>query len=86
MPKENNNEVKTDLSEVVESQIVQSVIAYQQAGGEVEFMEGEVIKITDQNYAHSETAKNYRNWMAKGANEAISHLRILANVSIVHSS
>lgn len=77
-PKEKNNEVKTDLSGVVESKIIQSAIAYQQAGGEAEFMDGEVIKITDQNYAHAETAKNYRNWMAKGANEGISHLRILA--------
>ena len=76
--KEKNNEVKTDLSGVVESKIIQSAIAYQQAGGEAEFMDGEVIKITDQNYAHAETAKNYRNWMAKGANEGISHLRILA--------
>lgn len=77
-PKEKNNEVKTDLSGVVESKIIQSAIAYQQAGGEAEFMDSEVIKITDQNYAHAETAKNYRNWMAKGANEGISHLRILA--------
>ena len=75
---EEKKEAKTNLAGVVESKVISSAIAYQQAGGKAEFMDGEVIKITDQNYAHAETAKNYRNWMAKGANEGISHLRILA--------
>ena len=41
-------------------------------------MEGDILEIADANYAHAETAKNFRNWMAKGANEGIAHLRIKA--------
>jgi len=71
-------EEKINAADVVDSRIIESAIAYQKAGGKAKFMVGDVLKITDENYAHAETAKNYRNWMAKGANEGISHLRILA--------
>lgn len=69
---------ETSDSAIVESKVIESAIAYQKAGGKAEFLEGEVLQITDENYAHAETAKNYRNWMVKGANEGISHLRIKA--------
>ncbi len=68
----------TYAADVVKSQIVDSAIAYEQAGGKARFMGGGLLEITDDNYAHAETAKNYRNWMAKGANEGLSHLRIKA--------
>jgi hypothetical protein len=67
-----------NAAEIVDSRIIDSAIAYQKAGGKAEFMGGEVLKITDKNYSHAESAKNYRNWMIKGANEGLSHLRILA--------
>ncbi|MGR5094010.1 DUF1254 domain-containing protein [Vibrio maritimus] len=35
------------------------------------------IEITEQNYAHAETARNYRNWVALGANQQITHMRNL---------
>lgn len=77
--KENKTSAKNGGTEnIVPSKIVKSAIAYQQAGGKAEIEEGAVISITDENYAHAETAKNYRNWMAKGANEGITHLRIKA--------
>jgi len=60
------------------SKIIDDAIAYQKAGGKAEFMAGEKLVVTDETYAHAETAKNYRNWMVKGANEGLSHLRILA--------
>lgn len=69
---------ETNTLAVVKSKIIDSAIAYQKAGGKAEFMDGEVLQITDENYAHAETAKNYRNWMAKGANEGLVHLRIMA--------
>ena len=65
-------------ADVVDSQIIDSAIAFEKAGGQAEFMGGDVLEITTDNYAHAETAKNYLNWMAKGANEGISHLRIKA--------
>ncbi|MCG8581643.1 MAG: DUF1214 domain-containing protein [Bacteroidales bacterium] len=61
-----------------ESKIIKDAIAYQEAGGKAEFMKGESLKVTDETYGHAETAKNYRNWMIKGANEGIAHLRIKA--------
>jgi hypothetical protein len=67
-----------NATEIVDSRIIDSAIAYQKAGGKAEFMGGEVLKITDKTYSHAESAKNYRNWMIKGANEGLSHLRILA--------
>ena len=69
---------KTNAADIVDSGVIESAIAYHEAGGKAKFMEGEVLKITDENYAHAETAKNYRNWMIKGSNEGISHLRIKA--------
>jgi len=60
------------------SKIIDDAIAYQKAGGKAEFMAGEKLVVTDETYAHAETVKNYRNWMVKGANEGLSHLRILA--------
>jgi hypothetical protein len=75
---EKTSEVKTDLSGVVESKIIDDAIEFQKAGGKAEFMEGETLKVTDETYGHAETAKNYRNWMVKGANEGLSHLRIKA--------
>ncbi len=35
------------------------------------------IPITKQNYAHAETARNYRNWAKLGANDSIVHMRKL---------
>ena len=67
-----------NAAEIVESRIIDNGITYQEAGGKAEFMEGEVLEITDENFSHAETARNYRNWMVKGANEGLSHLRILA--------
>ena len=29
----------------------------------------ETIKVTEENYAHAETARNYRNWVKLGANK-----------------
>lgn len=75
---EKASEEKTDLSGVVESKIIESALEYQKAGGKAEFMEGEPLNVTDENYGHAETAKNYRNWMIKGANEGLAHLRIKA--------
>ena len=75
---EKTSEGKTDLSGVTESKIIESALAYQKAGGKAEFMGGDVLKITEDNYGHAETAKNYRNWMIKGANEGITHLRVKA--------
>ncbi|MCW8336446.1 DUF1214 domain-containing protein [Vibrio paucivorans] len=37
----------------------------------------DTIEVTDQNYAHAETARNYRNWVALGANQQITHMRNL---------
>ena len=37
----------------------------------------ELIEITEQNFAEAETAKNYRNWASRGANEGIAHMRQL---------
>jgi len=68
----------TNAADVVASRVIDSALAYQKAGGKAEFMGGDVLKVTDDNYGHAETAKNYRNWMIKGANEGISHLRVLA--------
>ena len=33
--------------------------------------------VTEQNFAEAETAKNYRNWAARGANKAVTHMRQL---------
>lgn len=35
------------------------------------------IPVTEENYAHSETARNYRNWVKLGANDSIVHMRQL---------
>lgn len=35
------------------------------------------LEVTEGNYAHAETARNYRNWAALGANESIAHMRAL---------
>jgi hypothetical protein len=37
----------------------------------------ETIKVTEENYAHAETARNYRNWANLGANTQITHMRQL---------
>ena len=70
--------VVTNAADVVDSRVIDSAIAYHKSGGQAEFMGGDVLRITNDNYAHAETAKNYRNWMVKGGNEGISHLRIKA--------
>ena len=67
-----------NASDIVDSKVIDSALAYQKAGGKAEFKGGNVLKITEDNYSHAETAKNYRNWMVKGANEGLSHLRIKA--------
>ena len=38
---------------------------------------GNTIKVTDENYAHAETARNFRNWAKLGANKQITHMREL---------
>ena len=67
-----------NAAEIVDSRIIDSASAYQKAGGKAEYMSGNVLKVTNENYSHAETAKNFRNWMIKGANEGLTHLRILA--------
>ncbi len=67
-----------NAADVVKSRVIDSALAYQKAGGKAKFMRGKVLKVTEENYGHAETAKNYRNWMVKGANKGISHLRIKA--------
>ena len=37
----------------------------------------DTIKVTEENYAHAESARNLRNWIELGANEKIVHLRQL---------
>jgi len=37
----------------------------------------ETIDVTVENYAHAETARNYRNWVMLGANKNITHMRQL---------
>lgn len=37
----------------------------------------DTIKVTDENYAAAETARNYRNWVKLGANEKLVHLKDL---------
>ena len=39
--------------------------------------ESEMISITEDNFARAETAKNFRNWASRGANEGIAHMRDL---------
>jgi hypothetical protein len=36
-----------------------------------------LIKLTEENFSEAETAKNFRNWAARGANEGIAHMRQL---------
>lgn len=36
-----------------------------------------LIEITEENFAKAETAKNFRNWAARGANKGIAHMRQL---------
>jgi len=38
---------------------------------------GDMIKVTEENYAHAETARNFRNWAKLGANQQITHMREL---------
>ena len=33
--------------------------------------------VTEENYAHAETSRNYRNWFKLGANEGVKHMRQL---------
>ena len=35
------------------------------------------IKVTEENYAHAETARNFRNWSKLGANTQVTHMRQL---------
>ena len=69
---------ETDLSDVIESKVIDNAITYQAEGGKAEFTKDTNLQVTDESYGHAETAKNYRNWMVKGANQGISHLRIKA--------
>ena len=71
-----------NAADTVDSRVVDDALAYQKAGGKARFMGGDVLKVTEENYCHAETAKNYRNWMIKGANEGITHLRL----SLIHIS
>lgn len=67
-----------NAADIIESRIIDDAVAYQKTGGKAEFMSGDVLKVTNENYSHAETAKNFRNWMIKGANEGLTHLRVLA--------
>ena len=35
-------------------------------------------KVTRQNYSQAESARMFRNWAVKGANEGLTHMRVLA--------
>lgn len=37
----------------------------------------DTIKVTEENFAHAETARNFRNWVKLGANEKIVHMKQL---------
>ena len=37
----------------------------------------ETVKVTEENYAHAETARNYRNWVKLGANKHVAHMKQL---------
>jgi len=37
----------------------------------------ETIKVTEENYAHAETARNFRNWVKLGANKQVAHIKQL---------
>ena len=37
----------------------------------------DLIAVTDENFSAAETAKNFRNWAARGANDGITHMRQL---------
>lgn len=67
-----------NAADIIESRVIDDAVAYQKTGGKAEFMSGDVLKVTNENYSHAETAKNFRNWMIKGANEGLTHLRVLA--------
>ena len=41
------------------------------------YADSEIIEITEENFAAAETAKNFRNWASRGANEGIAHMRQL---------
>jgi hypothetical protein len=41
------------------------------------FAGSDTIEVTTENYAHAETARNYRNWASLGANKQITHMREL---------
>ena len=45
---------------------------------------GNTIKVTDENYAHAETARNFRNWAKLGANKQITHMRELRQEAKQH--
>ncbi len=66
--------------EVVDSKIIDNGIAFQQEHGNSfwKIADEAQRKVTRETYSHAETAKNYRNWVVKGANQGLSHLRILA--------
>lgn len=40
-------------------------------------VQASTIPITEANFAQAETAKNFRNWAARGANTAIAHMNNL---------
>lgn len=43
----------------------------------IEKTEDSTIKVTEDNFAHAETARNYKNWVALGANKNIVHMKAL---------
>ena len=40
-------------------------------------LDHDVLTVTEANYAHAETARNFRNWQTLGANERLVHMRNL---------
>jgi len=66
--------------EVVDSKIIDNGITFEKENGKSSWKVADEAqrKVTRETYSHAETAKNYRNWAVKGANQGLSHLRILA--------
>ena len=66
--------------EIIDSKIIDSAITFQQENGNSFWVIADEAqrKVTRETYSHAETAKNYRNWALKGANQGLAHLRILA--------
>ena len=57
------------------SVFVASAIMFSGVLGSAALAADEMIVVTDENFAAAETARNFRNWLALGANKGMVHLR-----------